>query len=89
MDIEEKKCFHAHCRCMNSDGQCQNFHYANCNKEYIQWKRDNEDSIRFNNFARSITTKFWDEFGTERIHQDCIEDILLIIWKEYDIRRKI
>jgi hypothetical protein len=37
--MKKVECNHAHCKCMNLDKQCTNFHYADCNKEYIEWER--------------------------------------------------
>lgn len=39
IEYTEKKCEHPHCRCMNLDKQCPNFHYADCNAEYIIQER--------------------------------------------------
>lgn len=40
-DLKEKICEHPHCRCMQAT--CTNFHYATCNKEFINQQRAKEN----------------------------------------------
>lgn len=41
-EVDEKKCTHAHCKCM--DLNCGNFHYATCNSEFIAQERAKESN---------------------------------------------